>query len=134
MNGGNYVRGIRWMTISSQVLYTLVFGQFLFLGNDTQQVNQLVTELSQLILNANIQSLRTEWGKLLSKISFMGLQNFRENEKMKNKQFVYWNNFIEIVFPVLRDLTRSHKEGNWQLHLSSIQRVLPLVFAFNRTN
>ena len=81
MNGGNYVRGIRWMTISSQVLYTLVFGQFLFLGNDTQQVNQLVTELSQLILNANIQSLRTEWGKLLSKISFMGLQNFRENEK-----------------------------------------------------
>ena len=134
MNGGNYVRGIRWMTISSQVLYTLVFGQFLFLGNDTQQVNQLVTELSQLILNANIQSLRTEWGKLLSKISFMGLQNFRENEKMKNKQFVYWNNFIEKVFPVLRDLTRSHKEGNWLLHLSSIQRVLPLVFAFNRTN
>ena len=134
MNGGNYVRGIRWMTISSQVLYTLVFGQFLFLGNDTQQVNQLVTELSQLILNANIQSLRTEWGKLLSKISFMGLQNFRENEKMKNKQFVYWNNFIEKVFPVLRDLTRSHKEGNWQLHLSPIQRVLPLVFAFNRTN
>ena len=134
MNGGNYVRGIRWMTISSQVLYTLVFGQFLFLGNDTQQVNQLVTELSQLILNANIQSLRTEWGKLLSKISFMGLQNFRENEKMKNKQFLYWNNFIEKVFPVLRDLTRSHKEGNWQLHLSSIQRVLPLVFAFNRTN
>ena len=134
MNGSNYVRGIRWMTISSQVLYTLVFGQFLFLGNDTQQVNQLVTELSQLILNANIQSLRTEWGKLLSKISFMGLQNFRENEKMKNKQFVYWNNFIEKVFPVLRDLTRSHKEGNWQLHLSSIQRVLPLVFAFNRTN
>ena len=134
MNGGNYVRGIRWMTISSQVLYTLVFGQFLFLGNDTQQVNQLVTELSQLLLNANIQSLRTEWGKLLSKISFMGLQNFRENEKMKNKQFVYWNNFIEKVFPVLRDLTRSHKEGNWQLHLSSIQRVLPLVFAFNRTN
>ena len=134
MNGGNYVRGIRWMTISSQVLYTLVFGQFLFLGNDTEQVNQLVTELSQLILNANIQSLRTEWGKLLSKISFMGLQNFRENEKMKNKQFLYWNNFIEKVFPVLRDLTRSHKEGNWQLHLSSIQRVLPLVFAFNRTN
>ena len=134
MNGSNYVRGIRWMTISSQVLYTLVFGQFLFLGNDTQQVNQLVTELGQLILNANIQSLRTEWGKLLSKISFMGLQNFRENEKMKNKQFVYWNNFIEKVFPVLRDLTRSHKEGNWQLHLSSIQRVLPLVFAFNRTN
>ena len=134
MNGGNYVRGIREMAVLSEVLYTLVFDQFLFEGNDIQQVNQQITELSQLILDTNIQSVRTEWEKLLSKISFMELQNFRENGKMKSKQFLYWNNFIEKVFLVLRDLTRSHREGNWQLHLSAIQRGLPLVFAFDRTN
>ena len=109
----------------SEVLYNLVFDQFLFEGNGTQQVNQQVTELSQLILDTNIQSVCTEWEKLISKISFMGLQNFREN---------LLNNFIEKIFPVLRDLTRSHREGNWQLHLSAIQRGLPLVFAFDRTN
>ena len=116
MNGGNYVRGIREMAILSQVLYTPVFDQFLFEGNDIQQANQQVTELSQLILDTNTQSVRTEWEKLLSKISFMGLQNFRENGngKMKGKQFLYWKNFIEKVFFVLRDLTRSHREGNWQ--------------------
>ena len=81
--------------------------------------------MSQLILDTNIQSVCTEWEKLISKISFMGLQNFREN---------LLNNFIEKIFPVLRDLTRSHREGNWQLHLSAIQRALPLVFAFDRTN
>ena len=134
LNGGNYVRGIREIVILSEVLYIVVFDQFLFEANDTQQVNQHVTELSQLILNTNIQSVHTEWEKLLSKISFMGLQNFRENGKMKSKQFLYWNNFIEKVFLVLRDLPHSHREGNWQLHLSAIQLALPLVFAFNRTN
>ena len=94
----------------------------------------MVTELNQLILNTNIQSVCTEWEKLLSKTSFMGLQSFRENRKMKSKEFLYWNNFIEKVFPVLRDLTHSHREGDWQLHLSAIQRALPLVFAFDRTN
>ena len=43
-------------------------------------------------------------------------------------------NFIEKVSPVLRDLTYSHREGNWKLHLSAIQRALPLVFAVDRTN
>ena len=47
MNGGNHVHGIRGMAILSKVLYTLVFDQFLFEENDTQQVNQQVTELSQ---------------------------------------------------------------------------------------
>ena len=64
--------------------------------------------------HTNIQSAPTEWEKLLSKISSMGLQNCRENGKMRSKQFLYWNNLIEKVFPVLQDLTSSHR-GNWQL-------------------
>ena len=34
--------------------------------------------------------------------------------KMRSNQFLYWNNLIEKVFPVLQDLTCSHR-GNWQL-------------------
>ena len=122
------------MAIFSEVSYSLVFDQFLFEGNDTQQVNQQVTEMCQLILDINIESVRTEWENLLSKTRFIGLQNIRENRKMKSKQFIYWNNFIEKVFPVLQGLTRSHREENWQLHLSAIQLALQLVFAFDRTN
>ena len=29
--------------------------------------------------------------------------------------------------PVLRDLTRSHREGNWQLHLSAVRRICSLL-------
>ena len=123
MNGGNYVRGMRGMAILSEVLYSQVFNQFLFEVNDTQQVNQQVSELGQLILNTNTQC--TEWEKLVKQSE---PQNFRENGKMTSKQFLYWNNFIEKVSAVLRDLTYSHREGNWKLHLSAIQRALPLVF------
>ena len=77
------------MAIFSEVSYNLVFDQFLFEGNDTQQVNQQVTEMCQLILDINIESVRTEWENLLSKTRFTGLQNIRENRKMKSKQFLY---------------------------------------------
>ena len=27
-------------------------------------------------------------------------------------QFVFWNSFIQIIYPALRDLTRSHRKGD----------------------
>jgi len=36
--------------------------------------------------------------------------------------------------PILQDLTRSFREGDWKLHLSSVQRAIPLCFAFDRVN
>ena len=53
---------------------------------------------------------------------------------MSSTQFRYWNNSLMDIYPILRDLTRSHKEGNWGLHLSAVRRALPLFFAFDRTN
>ena len=58
--------------------------------------------------------MSTEWEKKKKKISSMGLQNFRENGKMRSMQFLYWNNLTEKAFPVLQDLSCSHR-GNWQL-------------------
>ena len=57
-----------------------------------------------------------------------------ESKSSENLQFKYWNVFIQDIIPVLIDLTRSHCEGNWKLHLSSIRRTIPLLFTFNRTN
>ena len=64
----------------------------------------------------------------------MGFDEFKENRKKKSEQFLFWHNFISKVFPVLRDPTRSHREGDWKLYFLVIQRALPLVFAFDRTN
>ena len=59
---------------------------------------------------------------------------FQTNGEKASNQFAFWNGFIKRIYPVLRDLTRSHREGNWPLHLSAVQRALPLSFAFDRTN
>ena len=59
---------------------------------------------------------------------------FQTNGEKASNQFAFWNGFIKRIYPVLRDLTRSHREGNWPLHLSAVQRALLLSFAFDRTN
>ena len=136
INGGHHVRGIRGMAIVSEVLYSLLLDQFLIeIDENTQnQVVQQVKSISQLISETNNQSTNTEWEKLTTKMKSLGFDEFNENRKKKSEQFLFWHNFISKVFPVLRDLTRSHREGDWKLHLSAMQEALPLVFAFDRTN
>ena len=60
--------------------------------------------------------------------------DFREQGRNCSEQFLYWDNFLSQIFPVIRDLTPSHREGYWQLYLSAIHRVLPLCFALDRMN
>ena len=36
---------------------------------------------------------------------------YKEEGKLKSEQFQYWNKFLEEIIPILRDLTRSHREG-----------------------
>ena len=99
--------------------------------NTQNQVLQQVKGISQLISETNNQSTNTELKKLTTKMNSLGFDKFNENRKKKNEEFLFWQNFISKVFPVLKDLTRSHREGDWKLHLSAIQEALPLVFAFD---
>jgi hypothetical protein len=77
-----------------------------------------------------------EWKKCKAlAVNFMAsMQEYKDARSEQSEQFRYWNTFLDIIFPILRDLTRSHREGNWQLHISAIRRALPLFFAFSRTN
>ena len=38
------------------------------------------------------------------------------------------------IAPVLRDLTHSFREKGWSLHLSGVQRTIPLFSSFDRDN
>ena len=96
-----------------------------------------MTGISQLINKTNNQSTNTEWEKLTTKMKYLGFDVFNENGKKKSEHFLFWHNFIccfIYFFAVLRNPTRSHREGDWKLYFSAIQRALPLVFALDRTN
>ena len=102
--------------------------------NIQNQAVQQVKGISQLISEINNHSTNTEWEKLTTKMKSLGFDESNENRKKKIEQCLFRHNFISKVFPVLRDLTRSLREGDWKLHLSAIQKALPLVFAFDGTS
>ena len=61
------------------------------------------------------------------------MTNTRRKE-IKERTISVLEYFLEEIIPVLRGLTRSHREENWKLHLSAVRRSLSLFFAFDRTN
>ena len=137
MNGGNYVRGIHGMAILSEVLHILLLKQFTStVDNSHDEIKHQVHILHQLIVESKFTAIKVEWDKLSEIISdhLMQLDWFRQEGRTKSNQFLYWDTFLKSIYPVLRDLTRSHREADWELHLSAVQRALPLVFAFDRTN
>ena len=79
---------------------------------------------------------KEEWEKCKSLFSRFrdDFEEFKKEGCQKREQFRYRTLFIDEITPVLRDLTRSHRERNWSLHLSAIPRAIPLLFAFDRTN
>ena len=72
---------------------------------------------------------------VVDKIKFIELfETFIKTGDKKSELWRYWNIFLDDIMPVIIDLTRSFREANWNLHLSSIRRAMPLFFAFGRTN
>jgi len=50
-----------------------------------------------------------------------------------SETFAFWDSFVEMV-SILKDLVKADWEGNWQLHLQSIQSALPIFAGCDRTN
>ena len=57
-----------------------------------------------------------------------------EESSKESEQFKYWSILLDELYPVLCDLTVSHRNGDWLLHLLAFERAIKLFFAFDRTN
>ena len=140
MNGGHYVRGKCGMGLISEALHQLQLIEFIKV-TDCSQFQGLLENIAELQMLSEKEMLhqrkiQRKWRQCKEKMSdFMKIfDKYKEEGKLKSEQFQYWNKFLEEIFPILRDLTRSHREGNWKLHLSAVHRSLSLFFAFERTN
>ena len=61
-------------------------------------------------------------------------EKFVEESLKESKQFKYWSIFLDELYPVLCDLTISHRNDDWLLHLLAVERAIKLFFAFHRAN
>ena len=140
MSGGNYIRGKRGMALITEALERLQLSKFLETINQSH-FEQLFNEISELQTifqtpDLNLQVAKLKWEKCENEMNdfSVAFQEFKERGSNDSAQFCYWNTFLQDVAPILRDLTRSHREGDWELHLSAVRRALPLCFAFDRVN
>ena len=83
----------------------------------------------------NQSEIEMKWNEcqLLSCTLEKDFNNFVRKGIEHNIEFAFWNKFLTELYPNLRDLTRSHRVGGWLLHLSALERALPLFFCYNRT-
>ena len=59
--------------------------------------------------------------------------DFRNEAGKCSETFKYWDTFISLATH-LGNLTRSDRGGNWNLHLQTVQTLLPIFMAFDSTN
>ena len=115
MNRGHYVCGIRGMAIISEVLHTLQMNQFACERgkNVFNEANDIVEKIFAMITESKSESAITEWECLNILIKSREFEMFQKTGEKTSNHFAFWNGFIYKIYPVLRDLTRSRREGNW---------------------
>ena len=84
------------------------------------------------------KEIRERWNTVESCTGYKELKKqfaeFVSSGNETSENFRYWNTFLDVIFPVLNDLTQSFRHGDWNKHLSAVRRAIPLFFAFGHTN
>ncbi|XP_054721414.1 putative HERC2-like protein 3 [Uloborus diversus] len=64
---------------------------------------------------------------------FLDFERFVSRGREMSEQFLYWDNFLELV-QLLRNLIRSDRQGLWELHLDTVQKLQPVFAVFDCVN
>ena len=140
MNRSNYILGKRGMSLIAEALEHLQLSAFIESNSLNFEDVSKTLDTMQSVLNTTTtnkdEHINDVWERYGSEISKFkeAFEEFRLNCCEISKQFCYWDRFINQIASVLRDLKRPFLETNWLLHLASIDRSIPLCFAFDRVN
>ena len=137
LGGSHYARSLEGMILLSEAMERLQWSAFFKKLGVEKYVEplKLLKEMKQEVSAKN--KLRSK--ELLN--SFLGLsgelfqdfEEFKKERKAESKTFFYWDRFIEMV-RLAKDLVRADREGNWHLHLQSVEAILPYFAAFDSIN
>lgn len=135
LSGSNYIRGKRGMMLIAEALQQLQIEAFTasLPLNLPSGINEALKEFKNFV---DCEDDHRTWRYFQDRCEpyLTSFKEFITQRRSSNKEFRFWDTFLNDIAPVLMDLNRSHREGNWKLHLSAVRRSLPLFFAFNRTN
>ena len=138
MTGAHYCKGKEAMSLISEVITVLMFEQFQADQDSTsceldEQIQIMVTKM-QRALDVERKEFKDIWEE--SKMLNTDLKKYftEWKETACNDNVTYWSLFLDELYPILRDLTHSTRQGDWHLFVSVVRRCMPLFFGFGRTN
>ena len=136
MSGGNYIRGKRGIVLIAEALQQLQYTELISSNeNASDDLRYHLHSFQEMF--KNVQTCEsTNWKHHENSMNdfLICLDAFIKDASKKSRQFKFWTIFLSDILSVLLDLIRSHREANWELHLSAVRRAIPLFFEFDRTN
>ena len=139
LGGKNYSRSLKGLQLLKEALLRLQCEAF-FKEGDNVQVHKehldVLVDLKGKIASSSNESFaifRTFEGKKNSHDLFRNFDHFIDNAKNSNETFKYWDTFIYLIQQV-ENLVHSDRDGDWTLHLQTVQALLPIFAAFDSTN
>ena len=119
MSGGDYIRGKHAMSIFTKALQRLQFQRFLGLLEQSSQIGTFAKKIQE--AGSSPERVKLAWRECKKDVKevLRIFSAFREEGRNCSKQFIYWDNFLTQISRVIRDLTPSHRECNWELHFSA---------------
>ena len=135
MNGGNYIRGKRGMSLICEIMEQSQIKSFI--GAKYTELFNKIEKLKNTMKDDTKKdptNFVAAWNDCFTDLEKfeVDFHAFKVKGSANSGMFSYWNKFINNFAPVLRDLTRSFREAEWLLHISSVNRAIDLCFSFDR--
>ena len=131
------MKGEEAMSLVSELMTALMFEQFQVDENSCeldQKTETLETKIQQALDVDSPAQFRDIWeeSKMLQADIMKSFTEWKVTESTENAE--YWSLFLDELYPLLRDLTHSIHQADWNLFISVLRRCMPLFFGFGRTN
>lgn len=137
LDGSHYSRSLKGLLMLSECMERLQWAEFFKMEGIEKYRDEL--EHLRLLKNSVAEKKREESKVHLeafmsnSEVMVEDFNKFRCQRSATSETFTFWDHFVRMV-AVLKDLVRADREGDWKLHLQSVQSVLPLFAGCDRVN
>ncbi len=137
MSGSHYSRSVKGMFLLSETMERLQLSEFFNeIGvSKYEKELKILMELKEAVCKKNHKKSRQKLKEFeqCNRTLLYDFENFRKKRMEHSETFAYWDGFIQLV-QRLKNLIRADREGNFVLHLDTVQDILPLFALFDCIN
>lgn len=137
LNGSHYVRSLTGLTMLSESMERLQWQTFFDLHGVEKYKNslKLLVDMKDSISTKNKAESKEFLSAFLSSSDelFSDFEAFKIEGRSKSETFLFWDKFIQMV-ELAKMLVRADREGDWQLHVQTVEAMLPYFAVFNCNN